>query len=135
VSVVDASVWVAWLVRQDVHHQASRDWLRQHVASGTQLAAPTIVLAELSAAIARRTGDRVLALRAVRGVLRVPGLRLLPVDRQLALLAAQSAADLGLRGADAVYVATAHHLGVPLVTLDREQQQRAARLVSVQSPN
>jgi hypothetical protein len=33
-----------------------------------------------------------------------------------------------------VYVATAHHLNVPLVTLDREQQARARRLVEVRSP-
>ncbi len=108
--------------------------MRQHVASGEQLAAPTILLAELAAAISRRTGDRVLALRAVRGVLRVPGLRLLPVDRQLALLAAQSAADLGLRGADAVYVAAARFVGTSLVTLDQDQAARASKAVVVQSP-
>jgi predicted nucleic acid-binding protein len=49
-------------------------------------------------------------------------------------LAAELIAEVGLRGADAVYVATAHHLNVPLVTPDREQRARAGRLVEVQSP-
>ena len=49
-------------------------------------------------------------------------------------MAAEVAADLRLRGADAVYVAAARLLRVPLVTWDREQQQRAGAVVVVQMP-
>ena len=67
-------------------------------------------------------------------LLRLTELRLVPLDSRLGRSAAQLAAEIVLRGADAVYVATAHHLNVPLVTWDREQQARADRLVAVQSP-
>jgi len=45
--------------------------------------------------------------------------------------AASLAAELGLRGADATYVATAARLNLPMVTLDRDQRERAARRVKI----
>jgi predicted nucleic acid-binding protein len=39
------------------------------------------------------------------------------------------AADLGLRGADAIYVALAHQLNVPFVTWDQEQLDRTSSAV------
>jgi len=134
VTVVDASVWVSRLVPQDVHHQASRHWLERHVASGDVLVAPIILLAELAGAIARRTGERELASLAVDRLLHIPGLRLVPVDHGLGREAAGLAGDLRLRGADAVYVAVARRLSVPLVTWDGEQLDRAKELVVVQTP-
>jgi predicted nucleic acid-binding protein len=48
--------------------------------------------------------------------------------------AARCALDLRLRGADAVYVAVAHSLQVPLITWDREQLTRAAGRIAVRTP-
>jgi predicted nucleic acid-binding protein len=39
-----------------------------------------------------------------------------------------------LRGADAVYVALARRLGMPLVTWDAEQRERAKPVVRVVTP-
>jgi predicted nucleic acid-binding protein len=63
-----------------------------------------------------------------------PGLRLVPGEPELAILAARLAADLQLRGPDATYVAVAHHLNIPLVTWDKEQLHRAARLIATSTP-
>jgi predicted nucleic acid-binding protein len=134
VSVVDASVWVSRLVPHDVHHAASRHWLEQAVADGQPLVAPVFLLAEIAGAIARRTGDPHLAEQAIRQVLHVPGLRLVVLDRRLGLAAARAAGDLSLRGGDAVYVALAEQLGIPLVTWDADQAARAAARVTVQAP-
>ena len=133
-TVVDASVWVSRLVPRDVHHAASRRWLEERAAGGDLVISPTLLLAEVAGAISRRTGHADLAYEAVQMLLRLTELRLVPLDGRLGRSAAQLAAAIGLRGADAVYVATAHHLNVPLVTWDREQQVRADRLVAVQSP-
>lgn len=133
-TVVDASVWVSRLVPQDVHHAASRRWLDEQAAGGDLVISPTLLLAEVAGALSRRTGQSDLAHQAVQLLLRLTELRLVPLDDRLGRSAAQLAAEIGLRGADAVYVATAHHLNVPLVTLDREQQVRAGRLVEVRSP-
>ena len=48
-----------------------------------------------------------------------------------ATAAADLAASLGLRGADAVYVAAAEYLHLPLCTLDDDQARRAAYRVEV----
>jgi predicted nucleic acid-binding protein len=133
--VVDASVWMGRLVPQDVHYASSRHWLEVYTARGGLLVAPILLLAEVAGAIARRLGSVELAERATQVLLQVPGLRLVPLDAQMGQASAQLAAEFGLRGADATYVAVAHHLGVPLVTWDRQQGERAAERVSVLTPD
>ncbi|OGL05900.1 MAG: hypothetical protein A3H48_00710 [Candidatus Rokubacteria bacterium RIFCSPLOWO2_02_FULL_71_18] len=119
----------------DVRHEASRRWLTRHVAGGGLVIAPTLLLPEVAGAVARRTAEPRLARRAVDAVLRLPALRLVPVDDVLARMAAKLAARLRVRGADAVYIAVAATLQLPLVTWDVEQRDRAARLVEVFVPD
>ena len=121
--VVDASVWVSRLVPRDLHHAASRDWLAHYMASGGLAIGPMLLLAKVAGAIARVTGDP-----------RLPSLRLAPLDRRLGQAAARLAADLRLRGADAVYVAPAQHLDTPLVTWDGEQLNRTGATITVYTP-
>lgn len=123
--VVDASVWVSRLLTQDLHHRASSEWLERRVADGTGLAGPITMLAEIAGAIARRTENPQLGRRAVDAVLTVPGVRLVEVDRDLGILAYELAADGRMRGADALYVAVASRLRIPLASLDLEQLERA----------
>jgi predicted nucleic acid-binding protein len=56
------------------------------------------------------------------------------LDRVTAAAACAFASVGLLRGADAVYVATASQLGATLVTLDREMIERAGRYVEVRTP-
>jgi predicted nucleic acid-binding protein len=56
------------------------------------------------------------------------------IDEGLGRLAAELAASLRLRGADAVYVAVASVTGERLVTWDREVVSRAARAVDAGFP-
>ncbi len=132
--VIDASVWVSRLVPSDVHHSISRVWLESRAAAGDQFVAPTLALSEIAGAIARRTGRPRSAHDAVAVIARIPALRLVPVDRRLAQLAARLAADHSLRGVDAIYVALASVLSLPLVTLDQEQLTRAASIITAQQP-
>jgi len=133
--VVDASVWVSRLVPQDIHHAASRRWLERHVADGQLLSAPMFLLSEVAGAISRRTGEPALARQAVERLMRFPALRLVSVDHRLGKEAARLAADFRLRGADAVYVALARILNVPLVTWDDEQMTRGREVIQAQLPN
>lgn len=95
---------------------------------------PGLFVVEISAAIARRTGSRQLAVEAGRAVLDWPKLRMHELDHALAAEAADIAATLALRSADAVYVATARSAGAVLVTLDDKISTRAAKAVEVNSP-
>jgi predicted nucleic acid-binding protein len=134
VHVVDASVWVSRFVDGDVHHEPSREWLAGRLEEGTTVAAPALLLAEVAGAIARRTNRSTLAMQALSLLQRLPGVRLVPIEMELAQLAGRLAGDLGLRGADAMYISLAHRLGVPLVTWDREQRERSATTIDVHTP-
>jgi predicted nucleic acid-binding protein len=72
--------------------------------------------------------------RAIALLQQLPNARLVPVDRPLAVLAAGIAAELYLRGADALYVALARRLSVALVTWDGEQLARAQGAVEAVTP-
>lgn len=133
--MADASVWVSALVASEVHHTASRDWLGQRDAAEQVVVAPALLVPEVAAAIARRSGRSALARRAIAALLRLPNLRLVVLDAELAEQAGRIAADCKLRGADAIYVAVAKRLAVPLVTWDREQLERACDVVEVVRPS
>jgi predicted nucleic acid-binding protein len=133
--VVDASVWVGRLVPQDAHYAASRRWLEACTARGGTLIAPLLLLAEVAGAVARRTDSAELADRATDALLALPNLRLVALDARLGETSARLAAELGLKGADATYVAVAHLLGLPLVTWDQQQGERAGKQVTVYRPD
>jgi predicted nucleic acid-binding protein len=128
--VVDASVWVARLVSQDVFYEPVKEWMASHIESTDHFLAPSLLLAELGGAISRRTTAS-LGLKAIQQVQNLPGLQLVEMDHSLLLEAAQLAAELGLRGADSTYVAVAARLDLPLVTLDVDQRERAVKRVKV----
>lgn len=133
-TVVDASVLVSVLLPGDLRHAASRRWLRAYTAGPETLFAPSLLLVEVAGAMARITGDSARGQRAWTELMRMPGLRVVQIDRGLTLIAARLAANLRLRGADAVYVAVAYRLGVPLVTWDREQLDRAGAVIAAREP-
>jgi predicted nucleic acid-binding protein len=125
--VVDASVWVVRLVQEDVFHELVRDWMTEKRKEGVEFLSPSLSLAEVAGAISRRTGDPSLGMRAIELIQHLPGLRLVEMDQPLMDEAASLAAELGLRGADSTYVAVAVRLDIPLVTLDVDQKERAAK--------
>ena len=133
-AVVDASVWVSRLVSADVHYPVSETWLETFVGSGGQCVAPVLLLAEVAGAISRRTTEARLGQAALKMVLRLPASRIVNVERRLGMSAAQLAADLGLRGADAIYVALAQQLKAPLVTWDQEQLDRTSSVIISRQP-
>jgi predicted nucleic acid-binding protein len=133
--VVDASLWVARLVPQDAFHERVRAWMDACLLEGTDFVAPALLLPETAGAISRCSGDAHLAAQAVEMLEHLPGLRLVEMDGALLKEAARLAAELGLRGADSVYVAVASRLHIALVTLDADQRSRAeGRIPCVEIP-
>lgn len=132
--VVDASVWVSALGLRDVHYRVSRDWLAHYLSGGGLVLAPVILLAEVGGAIARLRNNPRRGKLAISRLRELASLRLVPHDLAFAETAARMAADLRLRGTDAMYVTVSLALDIPLVTWDREQLQRASAVVAVQTP-
>ena len=130
---IDASVLVAAAVPDEGQHAAARQVLHEVIASGTTVHLPTLAIVEVTAAIARRTGDVGLAMAAGRRVLELPGLVLHDLGIDEMAVAARLASELRLRAADAVYVAVAR-MGTALITLDAELRDRAGHVVAVHSP-
>ena len=133
--VVDASVWVSTAIPSDAFERMSSTWLARAVLAGEELAGPTLVFAEVAGAVSRKLGDVARADLVVQRVATTPRLTLLPVDDALTREAARLAADLGLRGADATYVAVARRLGCPLVTWDAEMVRKTAGTVDARQPS
>lgn len=134
-TVLDASVWVSWLVRSDVHHGDTVAWVESLLQSGADLFAPTITLAEVASVVRRVTGIPSLGIEAMERVTNLSAVTLVDVGGPLGRESGRIAARLSLRGMDAIYVATAHSLGVPLVTWDDEQLQRGVQLIEVRTPS
>jgi predicted nucleic acid-binding protein len=133
--VVDGSVWVSRYLPAEDTHDASREWLEKYFRAGGQLVEPVLLLVELSAAISRRTGAPDLAIETADRLSRLRSIRFVSVDRGLGVMATRIAADRRLRGADAIYAAVAHRLGIPLLTWDREQIERGSGFIRVGTPD
>jgi predicted nucleic acid-binding protein len=133
-AVVDASVIISAILPDDVHHQASKAWLDAQVNSGRQFSAPAIVLSEVAAPLSRAFNQPVLAKKIVQSLITAPFVQLVPISNTLAHRAAIIAADYQIRGCDAVYVALAEALGEELITLDKQQGERANVVVEVSHP-
>ena len=133
-AVVDASVIISSLLSGDPHHEASKAWLDELVSSGRHFSAPTILLSEVAAPLSRAYDQPELAKKVIEALSTAPFAKLVPISMALANRAAVIAADYQIRGCDAVYVALAQSLGEELITLDRQQGERAKSVVETHQP-
>jgi len=131
---IDACVWLAALSPAEHEHATCAELLQSVIAQRIRVHQPTLFLVEVCATIARRTGDRTLAVATGDMIVGTPLLVLHALDDARAADAAEVVARCALRGADAVYVATARLAAATLITLDREVLTRASQVASVMSP-
>jgi predicted nucleic acid-binding protein len=133
--VVDASVWVSWLRPQYINHIASGIWLDQYIAKGGLLVEAALLLIEVAASISRRTGQAIQAKEAINTLRSISKIQIASLDSALVQVAVDAAIDLQTRAGDSIYVALAYQLNLPLVSWDREQLQRAKRLIVTYTPD
>lgn len=131
---LDANIFVRDIDVRAAEHQTCRDLLvllhQRHIL----VMVPWIVQAEVAGAISREFRDPVRGRLAGALLIELPFVQLRTIDPNLGQIAADIAADYGLRGMDAIYVAVAQQTGSCLVTLDAEVRRRAATLIPVQTP-
>jgi predicted nucleic acid-binding protein len=132
--IVDASVLVAAALPNEPHHADARAIMQRLISEQASLHLPAVALAEVAAAIARGAADERLALLVVAAYAGRPDLHWAPVDIALGFAAAQVAASQRIRGCDAVYVALAQMQQAVLITLDRQQRERAPADVPARTP-
>jgi predicted nucleic acid-binding protein len=133
-AVIDASVYIALVNAHEREHARCWAWFEQVRAADESIVAPVILLPEVAAALSRGVGEPTLAHRVVQQLARSEVIQLVPVTLAMAEQAASIAAEHRIRGCDAVYVALADQLSDTLVTLDQQQLERGAALVTVRVP-
>ncbi len=122
--VLDANLWVAAFDPADRFHQPSVAAFAEAARRKVIVAGPALVIVESVCALARRLDDPHLASVAGAKMLAYPALRLEPLADALLAEAARLGVQMRLRGADAIYVATAVRLGCPLLSWDAELLHR-----------
>lgn len=132
---IDSSVFVSAARPNEVGHRASTAFLQWVRHARPRLFLPTLLMAETAAALSRTGSDESLAQQYALAVGQLPNTVLVALDEGLARQSAVLATQHRLRGADAVYLATASLFAAELVTLDKEQLERGAKIVQTLTPS
>ncbi len=132
---LDANIFVRDADPRDPDHRICRMLLERLAITNTTLTMPLLVLAEVAGALSREFRVPMRARIFIDLLTALPNVTFIDLDTGLAQEAAYVAADRALRGADAVYVAVAQRHNCALVSLDREQRERAALLVRTLTPH
>ena len=131
--VIDASVWVAAFHKADIFHDRAIRVLEKFLIEDVLVRVPSIVFAEVGGSIRRRTNNTKLALTALVKM-RAYDLNIREIDEAFAEMAADVAARIGLRGADAFYIALAKETGDTLWTFDEEQRLKGSAEAETKQP-
>lgn len=133
--VVDASVWVSRFARNETHNIVSNRWMTNFIAANGYFIEPSFLKIEIAASISRRTKDSLSSRYILNTLAQIPGLSIVPTDDMLIQSAVDIASDLQLRAGDAIYTALAYREGLPLVSWDKEQLDRASQIIPTYSPD
>ncbi|HJH26648.1 MAG TPA: hypothetical protein C5S37_07710 [Methanophagales archaeon] len=131
---IDASVLTNSQIEHEEFHEYSKKLIGIIKDKGITVLIPEIALPEIASALARGTDDTEKALTFVNELKLLPNLVFIPVDRELADLASKLAAAYRLRGCDAVYVAVASLFNTKLISLDKQQRERASNCIDALTP-
>ena len=131
---IDSSVFVSAARPSEIGHAESTAFLTWVRNTRPRLFLPTLVLAEVAAALSRTGSEAGLAQQYAMAVGQLPNTVMVALDEGLARQSAALGAQHRLRGADAVYLASAALFAAELVTLDREQLERGTAIVQTLTP-
>ena len=125
---VDASVWIAAQDPADPFCTRSRLFFSHAVATGILIQVPAFARVEVACALARKLRNPVQGEWLANLVFKTSGAKEQPVNSVLLAKALALGTTKFLRGADAIYAATAELVGCSLVSWDKEHLQRAGAL-------
>ncbi len=122
---VDASVWIASQDATDPFCAASRAFLLRVLTIGEPVHVPAYARVEIACALARKLRNATKGQRLADRALTAATVRERPMDHTLIASAFNLGTTAFLRGADALYAATAEVTESTLVSWDKEHRLRA----------
>lgn len=122
---VDASVWVAAQDPSDPRSAASRLFFSHAMAAGVVIHVPAFALVEVACALGRKLRDGAKGQRLANLIFDTTAAKQHAVNAALLTKSLAIGSSKFLRGADALYSATAEIVGCDLVSWDKEHIQRA----------
>ena len=122
---VDASVWIAGQDAADPFCATSRLFFSHTLAAGTLIHVPAFAHLEVACALARKLRNSSQGERLATLIFKSAGAREQPVNAALLAKSLSLGTTKFLRGADALYAATAEIRGCGLVSWDKEHLKRA----------
>lgn len=131
---IDSSVFVSAARPSEISHAESTNFLNWVRNLRPRLFLPTLIMAEVAAALSRTGSAAGLAQQYALAIAQLPNTVMVALDDSLARQAAALGAQHKLRGADSVFIASASLFAAELVTLDRQQLERGSSIVQTLSP-
>ena len=125
---IDANVWVAVYDPTDFFHKASTAFLRATTDRSISITGPAFVAVETACALARRGNKPNIGREVYDALYANPSLALEPLTPELLATATHLGTTMGLRAADALYVAAAERTGTQIVSWDNELVRRAGAI-------
>ena len=131
---IDASVHINAMNAEEDGSGESAAFLKHVHNRPWPIFSPTLLLTEVTSAMARKLEDAEQALSMMQAIRNLSGQVWIALDESLAEAAARVAAERRVRGADAVYAAVASRHHTILVTRDRQQLERLKPGLTVMTP-
>ena len=121
-AVVDASVWVSLLKKDDKFHEQAKNIIRTLILNQEKISVPAIAFTEVAGVIKRTTKDGDAARNAV-DLMKEMAPEVVTDFGKLEPIATEIAVSHGARGADAYYLAVAEITKSNLYTFDKQQTE------------
>lgn len=132
--VVDTSVWVSAHLSEDAHFSNSFRWYEFWIVRKRDLHFPMLVIPEIAGVLSRKGIAPADIAKSIGDIVGSRNISLHELDLTNSLLAARVSSITGLKGADAVFVALAAWLDLPLVSWDKQQRERGAAFCRTMTP-
>ena len=129
---IDANVWIAAFDPAVVFHAESVALFSRIALRSIAVYAPEFVELEVACAVSRRRRDSIAGIAAGKQLMSHPLLVLTPINTPLLAEALRIGRGMFLRGADALYAATALVTQTALVTWDEELVKRVGGVTPIE---
>jgi predicted nucleic acid-binding protein len=134
VIVVDTSVWLAFLMETDDLHAQTMPFVDLLHIRGDLLVVPAHFPAEVVGVLSRTGVPEPLIDEAIDLFESNTLFDIVPMSVGDGMIAAEIARKARIRGSDAMFLALAYILELPLITWDKQQHQRGALLCRTMTP-